>query len=40
MGWRVEVGEVMFVCGVVVGALVVVFGLIGYAIILGGDTRE
>ena len=40
MGWRVEVGEVMFVCGVVVGALVVVFGLIGISVVMGGDRYE
>ena len=30
----------MFICGVVVGALVVVFGLIVIGIVIGGDRYE
>lgn len=30
----------MFVCGVVVGALVVVFGLIVIGVVMGGDRYE
>ena len=40
MGWRVEVGGIMFVCGVVVGALVVAFGLIVIGVVMGGDKYE
>lgn len=40
MGRRVEVGGIMFVCGVVVGGLVVVFGLIVIGVVMGGDRYE